>query len=479
MYWIALTVTGIFFVLLCLARREDTAPGTASLMKPFYKMAMYLYKKSCHRFSRLFSSIQVEKDLVQLHPGEARECLKTEYYVKKAALCLAVVFTGTLIGAAAKFSTDSQVILGENGGIARRNYQEGGMEIEIGTDYGQQKMDFRIEVEPRLLSEEEAANLTDAFLEVLPEYILGANASLQEVASDLKLQERYGDFPLRVSWESSEPGILGDAGQVFSAEEEREVALFAEIRYGEYKREESFLVRVVPPLLSEEEQLYQEIEELLQQSQSGSLEEDIWWLPQEWQGEKIQWRQIVEDNSLLLWGAAMVTAAAVFLLLDRDLHEQLEKRKRSLRREYPEIVHKLVLFVGAGMTIRGAFQKIAGDYGTKLRGGGRASPAYEEVLYMCRELQSGVSEGLSYEHFGKRTGLQEYIRLSTLLAQNLKRGNSTLLERLREEADKSAEERLQQSKKMGEEAGTKLLIPMVLMLTVVMAMIMIPAFSNM
>ena len=109
----------------------------------------------------------------------------------------------------------------------------------------------------------------------------------------------------------------------------------------------------------------------------------------------------------------------------------------------------------------------------------RASPAYEELLYTCRELRSGISEGLAYEHFGKRAGLQEYIRLSALLAQNLKRGNSTLLERLREEAEKSGQERLQESKKMGEEAGTKLLVPMVLMLAVVMAVIMIPAFSNM
>ena len=75
--------------------------------------------------------------------------------------------------------------------------------------------------------------------------------------------------------------------------------------------------------------------------------------------------------------------------------------------------------------------------------------------------------------------MQEYIRLSTLLAQNLKRGSSTLLERLRDEAEKAAQERLQESRKMGEEAGTKLLVPMMLMLAVVMVIIMIPAFSNM
>ncbi len=54
-----------------------------------------------------------------------------------------------------------------------------------------------------------------------------------------------------------------------------------------------------------------------------------------------------------------------------------------------------------------------------------------------------------------------------------------LLERLREEADRAAEQRLQKSRKLGEEAGTKMLIPMVMMLGVIMVMIMIPAFSGM
>ena len=186
----------------------------------------------------------------------------------------------------------------------------------------------------------------------------------------------------------------------------------------------------------------------------------------------------MEDNSLLLWMTSILIAFLVYWASDRDLHQKLESRKKGLSREYPEIVHKLALFVGAGMTIRGAFQKIAGDYEADCHNGGRQHAAYEEMLYTCRELKSGVSEGASYEHFGKRTELQEYIRLSTLLTQNLKKGNSTLLERLREEADKAAEERLQQSKKLGEEAGTKLLVPMVLMLAVVMVIIMIPALSN-
>ena len=90
-----------------------------------------------------------------------------------------------------------------------------------------------------------------------------------------------------------------------------------------------------------------------------------------------------------------------------------------------------------------------------------------------------MPEGEAYERLGKRTGLREYIRLCTLLTQNLKKGNAALLSRLQEEAQGASAERLQRSRKMSEEAGTKLLLPMIMMLVVVMVMIMLPAFSSM
>lgn len=466
-------------ILLCLARGDDTAPNTSSLLKPFYKIAMFLYKRTFKYFPKLYSSPQVEKDLLQLYPGEPGECLKTEYYVKKAALCLIIAFAGTLFGAAAKFSTESEMVLREGGTIIRDSYQEGSREVTLSFDNGEKPMDFKIEVEPVLLSGRAAEIVVDEFIEKLPQYICGKNESLEKVTSDLVLEEIYDGCPVAVRWESDNPGLLSSEGQVFSVEDDISVILTAHLNYSSCERVEKLKVNLVPPEISEEEKAYRELENMLLESQGESVTQEEWVLPTEWRGAPVIWRQVTDDRSLLLWAAAMAAGVMIFFFLDRDLHDRLEKRRKNLHRDYPEIVHKLVLFVGAGMTIRGALQKIAGDYEAKCRGGGRRSPAYEEILYTCRELYSGVSEGLCYEHFGRRTGLQEYIRLSALLAQNLKRGNSTLLERLRSEADKSAEERLQQSKKLGEEAGTKLLVPMILMLAVVMAIIMIPAMSNM
>ena len=57
-------------------------------------------------------------------------------------------------------------------------------------------------------------------------------------------------------------------------------------------------------------------------------------------------------------------------------------------------------------------------------------------------------------------------------------GNRKLLEQLNEEADRVFSERRNAARRLGEEAGTKLLIPMMLMLVIVMGIVIIPAFLS-
>lgn len=103
---------------------------------------------------------------------------------------------------------------------------------------------------------------------------------------------------------------------------------------------------------------------------------------------------------------------------------------------------------------------------------------YEEVTAACYEMQSGISEAQAYERFGKRCQLSEYIRLGTVLSQNLKKGSSGLVQLLTMEADASLTERKNHARKIGEQAGTKLLLPMIVMLGIVLVILMVPAFLS-
>ena len=145
--------------------------------------------------------------------------------------------------------------------------------------------------------------------------------------------------------------------------------------------------------------------------------------------------------------------------------------------DYPQVLSRLVLLIGAGMSVRSSFFRIGEDY-RKERAEGRGRRfIYEEILLMCHEMESGVSELESYSHFAGRCRNHSYSRFCSLLSQNLRKGNAALLSVLQQEAAEAFEERKNLARQMGEEAGTKLLFPMILMLTITMIMIMIPAYT--
>ncbi|MBO6000030.1 MAG: hypothetical protein J6P87_10115 [Lachnospiraceae bacterium] len=75
--------------------------------------------------------------------------------------------------------------------------------------------------------------------------------------------------------------------------------------------------------------------------------------------------------------------------------------------------------------------------------------------------------------------MKQYSKLAALLSQNLRKGGGVLIRSLEEEAQTAFEERKNIARQLGEEAGTKLLFPMVLMLAVTMVMIIIPVYLGM
>ena len=63
-----------------------------------------------------------------------------------------------------------------------------------------------------------------------------------------------------------------------------------------------------------------------------------------------------------------------------------------------------------------------------------------------------------------------------LIVQNLRKGSSGLRQMLEKEVADAFVLRKNLAKKAGEEAGTKILFPMMLMLCIVMVIILVPAF---
>lgn len=443
-----------------------------------YKGMMVCYKKLHLWKLPVPGRDRVKTDLNRIYPGEnPQECL-TDYYVKKMTLSAVILATGILFVGIWYCSREEGHIV-ENGWVYRGSGEEGTQRYNIiGQVEDGDKYTFQMEVEPRRYTEEELEILYRQLGEELSQLVLGGNDSLDHITTDLKLSETYEGFPFLVEWKSKIPEIIGENGKVHPQQERVTMWLKAEISYEEYVREAEFTVTVADKSETAEEKEKNGIEELLRQAQEENLENERFQLPEEINGKTITWKENNGKTGWMLVVGTMLAAVAVFFFQDRDLHDLVEKKKRAEQRTYPEILQKLTLYLEAGLTVRAAFCRVAEDYEKERTHDGRRREAYEEMLIATREIRMGIPEKTAYEGFGKRTGIREYVRLSTFLLQNLKKGSTTLLQQLKEEAQTAEELRMQNARKLSEEATTKLLLPMVLLLVIVMVMIMVPAFSN-
>ena len=415
-------------------------------------------------------------DLERLHPGSSGRELQMDYYVEKLKLFLVVLSAGCGLTMMLCLKLTMEENLGEEAALERSEAGGGSKDLYLQATVAGTQEEVYVNVLERQLEEEELKQLFAECGELLEQLILGENKSLSQVTKALQLPESVEGYPFEISWKSSDAAIIGLDGKLKQegSTQEQTVCLTATLSYGEQSYVKELLVELAS--VQVEETLERKLQEAIWQEDAASKYDAVLPLPKELEGEQIVWRLKLEDNSSVFLFLTLVTAIGVFLLKDKDLHQQTLDRKQSLKMAYPLILNKFVLYMGAGLTVRGSFLKIAGDYqrNTAYK---EKNIAYEEMLYSCHELSAGVSEGLVYERFGKRSGLQEYARFAALLGQNLKKGNSTLLGRLREESDKAMIEDLQFRKKIGEEAETKLLVPMVMMLGIVMLLVMIPAFT--
>ena len=105
--------------------------------------------------------------------------------------------------------------------------------------------------------------------------------------------------------------------------------------------------------------------------------------------------------------------------------------------------------------------------------------AYDELVILKNKLSSGVNEFTGYEEMAKNINMRCYTRFLNIVMQSIKNGNKELKNILNMEVQDAMYERKQMAKKMGEEASTKLVLPLMMMLAIIMIVIMVPAFMGM
>lgn len=339
---------------------------------------------------------------------------------------------------------------------------------------------MEIEVEERRYQAEEIKQVFEKSIGQLDTLILGDNQSLDHVDHSLNLLSAIPGTGVAVEWEMSRPDLLLPTGEIRTenlAPDGEPIELRAYLKYDEEQAMCVIDAVLYQPALSPEDSLIEAIKSRVKETNKSTIENEKLLLPTVLDGKQIIWKQSSNRSSLavLLLGLAV----SVYLVMEekqRKRKEEKEKKEQMLR-DYPEILGKLVLLMGAGMPVAKAWSRMVHSYQEE-KSKKSTRYAYEEMTHTYHEQQSKMGEGESYERFGRRCNLPEYVKLGAMLSQNLRKGIGELARVLTLESANAFAARKLQAKRKGEEAGTKLLLPMFLMLAVVLIIIIIPAFLS-
>ena len=466
------------------------------------KIARYLYRRGrkpgqkSKRLS-LFKESGVRRDIALLYPfgrtGEEEE----RFYTERIRLVLMILLSGTILAAAVYIAAGGRLLLTEGNRLAREEiggedrstqvdaYLWTPPQVEGESGEAAYQGSYKLEVRARKYSGEQTAEMAEQVFEELPEMILGGNESLSNVRSSLQLPSELPGMPFRIVWESSSYALVDADGRVGNTAmeegESRNVTLTAVLTYddgtaGGLRYERPYEVTVLAPRLEEQERLASQIRDAIVQADEKSAAEDSLPLPQSLEGRTLVWEERPSDSGISVLLFACLSAFLAAAAMGSRLHERVVQRERQMMLDYPSVISKFVLYLGAGLSVRSTFMKIGEDYERLREEGMKQRYVYEEILFVCRELTSGVPETEAYARFGQRCRYRQYTKLSTLLAQNLRKGNQALLSVMQQEAQASFEERRNTARRLGEEAETKLLLPMIAMLAITMLMIIIPAY---
>ncbi len=176
--------------------------------------------------------------------------------------------------------------------------------------------------------------------------------------------------------------------------------------------------------------------------------------------------------------AYMLLLSGIFFIYgDFKLKNRVRKRRLHIQLEFPEFINKLTLLLNAGLTMSKAWEKISADRTPESDGGQKSF--YLEVEKTVSEIKTGKNEEEAFSQFAKRAKTPEISRLMSTIMQNTKRGGNDLVLSLRLQAGECWEMRKNAIRRMGEEASTKLLFPMMLMFFAIVIIVVTPAVISM
>lgn len=428
----------------------------------FWILSLLVSDKKLREISYLYSG----KTKKQLREQLGKELLKQLIPVCMVSIVLVIL---SICISFQEEVIDNQIERSDSGNVLKKE-----MLLEKGNDIHT----IEIEIAPKEYTEEEIEELFKKAKEYLDSVILNQNENSLKITEDLYFPSSIPITGEEISWSTKSPWLINSDGMVCNETLEMEtfVEIQAKISYGSEYRVYTKEVIVFPRVYTEREQEVLNIKDYLQKIEIETRTEEMFEIPKQVFG----WNVIKqEEGSLSIESFLLLLAIVIPMLIYSRFFEQLEslqkQRKEQAERSYSEFITKLSLLLAAGISVRQCFSRLAKEYEENY---GEEHVLTIELKRLKQELEYGYSESVVYDTFGRRIGVLPYQRMASLLTQNVSKGIQGIRVLLLQEAKEVMAEERAKIKIKGEQAGTKLLVPMMVLLVLVFAILLVPAFQS-
>lgn len=466
-------------ILLIVSAKENLSEISKKdrVLIPFYKAVNKLNKVAFIRgktekwieyMSNAYRPLYAMKDTRKI---ARKKCYKT------LSQGLLIVAAGSFLAMVSAFSKSTNDIKE----LSRKETGGGSIIYELNALIDGENRTIPIKLGEKEYTKEEAEKWFKYGCENIENLILGENKSLDEVTLNLELITNLPDSSIMIDWECSNYSLIQPSGELCYenlTDEGQKVNLTAVFSYGEYEERHEMDVVVKKKTYSGIDGKYEVLREEINNSEAKDRTSKIYLLPDEIEGEKIEYTENKSPTEVVILVLAIIITCLLPFEEKSLIDKQRQERNRQMLLEYPELVCKLSLYLGAGMSIHKAWEKISLSYLEYAVYSGKRSYCNEEVVYTYRQIQSGALKTAAFEDFGNRCRLQPYKKLSMLINSNIRKGSSDLSEILQIESSEAMDTRKSTVIKLASEASAKLMMPMVLELVVVIGVLIIPAFMS-
>lgn len=348
-----------------------------------------------------------------------------------------------------------------------------GVSFDINIEGGDEseEISYTGEIGAIKLKENEIMTYINSALDIAEKNLFRENENKDNVKTGINMYRQVDKNPVKISFDTREEDIFLENGNINfkNVKNIRTVELILKATYDGKSAERKHILTVYPKNITGLEKTMEELPEKLNKI-FESDESTVVKLPEKIDEYKI--KPFVKGDKITGKILLMVvfTIIGLFVVFNENNKKEIKRREEELKDVYTDFIGRFVILLGAGLSISAIWKKLEKSFSAN-------KSLSDEIGITLGEIRNGKTEREAYENFGRRIGGTQYTKFSSILTQSLKMGSSQILVRLEAESTEAMFERRNNAKVKGEVADTKLLMPMMLQLVLIMLIIMVPALT--